>query len=273
MTRYLLKPVFYAFIMLTGLSAHGADSRAMPDTSGFRVMTYNIHHANPPSREAEGTIDLQAIARVINREKPDLVALQEIDVHTGRSGRDIDEAATLARLTGMHFHFTRALAYQGGEYGVAVLSRFPVTDTFSYKLPVGNDKKEETRVLCLIRLQFPGGRNLYFGSTHLGLSEDTRVLQANKLTEIAGTLSGPMIIGGDFNAHPDSEPLKILTRVFTRSCTTGCGFTISAQNPRNKIDYVMYRPGEAFRVTGHQVIRESYASDHLPYVVDFMWER
>ncbi|MBX6361431.1 MAG: endonuclease/exonuclease/phosphatase family protein [Acidobacterium ailaaui] len=160
------------------------NSGVIGDTSGLRVMTYNIHHGNPPSKAAEGTIDLRAIANVINKAKPDLVALQEVDVNTTRSGIDVNEAEALAKLTGMHFHFSQALNYQGGKYGDAVLSRFPIADTFSYQLPIIKGTNEEIRVLSMIKVKLPGNKVILFGSTHLGLSEDTRILQAKSLVKI-----------------------------------------------------------------------------------------
>lgn len=240
-----------------------------PDTSGLRVMTYNIHHANPPSKAEDSTIDLKAIATVINNAKPDLVALQEIDVNNTRSGIDVNEAEVLAKLTGMYFHFTGAFAYRGGEYGDAVLSRFPIKDTFNYHLPIVEGTKEEVRTLCLIKVQLPNNKEIYFGSTHLGLSEETRILQAKEIVKIVKTLSLPLIVGGDFNALPDSKPIQILDKVLNRSCITNCGFTISAQNPRHKIDYIMYRPKDIFHVSNYNIIHETYASDHFPVVVEF----
>ncbi|MBX6361432.1 MAG: endonuclease/exonuclease/phosphatase family protein [Acidobacterium ailaaui] len=230
-------------------------------------MTYNIHHGNPPSKAAEGTIDLRAIANVINKAKPDLVALQEVDVNTTRSGIDVNEAEALAKLTGMHFHFSQALNYQGGKYGDAVLSRFPIADTFSYQLPIIKGTNEEIRVLSMIKVKLPGNKVILFGSTHLGLSEDTRILQAKSLVKIVQSLKLPLVVGGDFNAFPESKPIQILDEVFTRSCTSDCGFTSSAQNPRHKIDYIMYRPKERFTVSSYEIIQETYASDHFPILV------
>src|SRR5688572_7970801 len=95
--------------------------------SMIRVMTYNVHHCNPPS--VPGKIDVEAIAKLINTARPDLVALQEIDVFTDRSGKTLHQARELARLTGMYSFFGKALDFQGGEYGVAILSRFPLRDS------------------------------------------------------------------------------------------------------------------------------------------------
>lgn len=232
----------------------------------LHVMTYNIHHANPPSRSKDSLIDLKAVARVINEAKPDLVALQEVDVHNARAGLQVNEAAELGRLTGMHYYFTRAMYYRGGEYGDAVLSRFPIVDTIGRRLPIVEGTKEEVRSLSMVKVALPDHRELYFASTHLGLSEQTRILQARALVEIVKALPGPLILCGDLNARPESRPIAILDSVLTRSCRTGCELTIPTRHPMAKIDYILVRPGASFRVLSQKTIPETYASDHLPVV-------
>ena len=69
----------------------------------LRVLCYNIHHANPPSQP--DSIDIGAIATVIRNQQPDLVALQELDVYTTRSGKTLHQAEELGRLTGMNAFF------------------------------------------------------------------------------------------------------------------------------------------------------------------------
>lgn len=96
-------------------SACSATKPGKSNSIKIKVFTYNIHHANPPSKV--GLIDLPAIAKVINESKADIVGLQELDVHTTRSGRELDEAVELGRLTGMHHYFVKAIDYAGGEYG------------------------------------------------------------------------------------------------------------------------------------------------------------
>src|SRR5690606_41175307 len=64
----------------------------------LKVLSYNIHHANPPSKP--DVIDMEAIARVINDSGADIVGLQEVDIHVSRSEM-INQAEKLAELTGM----------------------------------------------------------------------------------------------------------------------------------------------------------------------------
>ncbi len=124
--------------------------------TNLKILTYNIHHANPPSKP--NVIDVAAIAKVINEQQPDLVALQEIDVHTDRSGKALNQAEEIARLTGMKFYFARAIDYAGGEYGVAILSKFPMEKMTNNPLPTAEGTGGEHRTLATaITFGFEGG--------------------------------------------------------------------------------------------------------------------
>lgn len=237
------------------------------DSSGLRVLCYNIHHCNPPSKP--GLIDLDAIAKVINDSKPDLVALQEVDVHTGRSGSGLHQAEELARKTGMQSYFAKAIDYDGGEYGVAILSRFPMESTMKFELPTATGTNGEPRILATAVITLPGKKKIRFACTHLDAQKNdtNRVLQMARINEILENETMPVIIAGDFNATPESRIINELDRDFKRSCLTGCGFTIPQVNPTKTIDYIAFKPGNAFTVVQHIVINEPYASDHLPVFV------
>lgn len=234
------------------------------DTVDFIVMSYNIHHANPPSKP--GVIDLDAIANVIKQQKVDVVALQEVDVHTSRSGTALDEAEELARLTGMKAYFGKSIDYGGGEYGVAILSKFPMEDMKNTPLPTDETTNGEHRTLASVTLTLPGNKKIIFGCTHLDAqsTDINRQLQIKKILEVLKKETLPVIIAGDLNAVPTSDVITQLDSYFTRSCTTGCPFTIPAVNPNKTIDYIAYAPASKFTVISHTVVDEKYASDHRP---------
>ena len=265
----------WAVILLPNISAcrnSKAAAAATGDPSDIiRVMSYNIHHANPPSKAKDSTIDIQAMADVIIKAKPDLVALQEVDNHTTRSGINLNQAQELGRLTGMHFYFSRSMDYRGGQYGNAVLSRFPILDTMHFELPPQNGFSGEVRSVGIIKVKLPGKKNIHFASTHLDATKDetNRLWQAKKIIEVVESLQLPFIIAGDFNARPDSKTISLLDQYFTRSCITDCPPTIPVVNPRSTIDYIMYRPAGSFETLYVKTINEPYASDHLPVVAEF----
>lgn len=261
--------IFFAIILfpqfLFGTTATTNDGK---DT--LRIITYNIHHANPPSKPA--IIDLKAIAAVINTYKPDLVALQEVDVNNRRSGRNLNEATALGNLTGMHAHFVKAIDYEDGAYGVAILSKWPLQGVDSLKLPMADSSNGEPRVLAIITVEPKPGKALVFASTHLDLKEQNRVLQAKAIVEKLNTYSQPVILGGDFNAKPGSDVIDYFDKYFLRSRTAGnAAFTIPEINPNREIDFIMFKPNKHFKSIRHEVIKEPYASDHLPVLVELTY--
>ena len=180
------------FILLMLMSGCGKTQRKVAksqdaiesDSSELRVLCYNIHHCNPPSKP--GLIDMDAIAKVINHSKPDIVALQEVDVHTGRSGSGLHQAKELARKTGMQSYFAKAIDYDGGEYGVAILSRFPMESTMKFELPTSAGTNGEPRVLATAGITLPGKEKIRFAGTHLDAQKNdpTRVLQMARINDI-----------------------------------------------------------------------------------------
>ncbi|GAB3932462.1 endonuclease/exonuclease/phosphatase family protein [Larkinella terrae] len=242
----------------------GSENRPAKKAKTLTVMTYNIHHCNPPSAGAK--IDVEAIARVIRKEKPDFVALQEVDVNTERSGKGLNQARELARLTGMNFFFSKAIDHQGGDYGVAVLSRFPILDSTRFPLPVDPVIKGEPRTVAAVTVEIAKGRKVIFASTHLDLKEPNRMTQSELIVKHFENAGLPMILGGDFNALSDSRVIQYLDQHFVRSCQA-CAPTIPVEKPNRAIDFIMYKPGETFKTLSTKVIDEQYASDHLPVVV------
>ncbi|GAB3816766.1 endonuclease/exonuclease/phosphatase family protein [Pontibacter rugosus] len=230
----------------------------------LRVMSYNVHHCNPPSRP--DFIDIEAIVKTIQAQNPDLVALQEIDVHTQRSGPN-NQAEEIAKKLGMHYFFGKAIDYGGGAYGVAILSKFPLADTTVNKLPTKVDTNSEPRVLATAKVTLPDGTSIRFGSTHLDAQKSSvnRDMQAAEIVKIASADKLPFVIAGDFNATPGSETITLLDSHFKRSCEP-CSPTIPVNNPTKAIDFISYAPANKFRVDQQQVIGERYASDHLPIV-------
>jgi endonuclease/exonuclease/phosphatase family metal-dependent hydrolase len=237
-------------------------------TTGFdgnlRVLCYNIHHANPPSKT--NVIDMAAIANVIKQQQPHLVALQEVDVYTIRSGKSLHQAEELGHMTGMKAFFAKAINHEGGEYGVAILSKFPMEEMKNSPLPTADGTVGEHRTLATAVIILPGGKKILFANTHLDAQrQDTnRFLQINKIVEVLKQENLPVVIAGDFNAVPGTRIINTLDKHFTRTCTTDCGFTIPVTNPIRIIDFIAFSQPNQFKVVEYRVIDEKYASDHLP---------
>ena len=226
------------------------------------ALRNNVHHCNPPSKP--GLIDVDGIAKTINGQHPDLVALQEIDVETIRSGR-INEAALLAEKTGMKVYFAKAIDHDGGYYGVAILSKYPVSQMKTYKLPTEMSTKGEPRVLATARISMPNGKKILFANTHLDAQKASvnRMLQMAEINRLTDLQTMPFILAGDLNARPGSPEIDLLDTKFIRTCVD-CAFTIPVVNPKSTIDHIAFPRKSNFKIISHEVIPERYASDHLP---------
>lgn len=235
----------------------------------IRVMSYNIRIAHPPSK-GWSEVDLPAIARVIKNANPDLVALQEVDAYTERSGKKIHQASELAKMTGMNFFFAKAIDRSGGDYGVAVLSRFPIIESKGFRLPVRDTIKSEIRALAVIKVQMPDGENIVFCSTHFDhLADEDRLMQARTMTDIIEKYSAyPVIMGADFNMQPDNPVMDSIRKVLTVDCET-FPLTFPTVNPKRTIDYVLLNKAgiDKFNIVKYHTLKEEYASDHLPVEV------
>lgn len=233
-----------------------------------KVMSYNIRIASPPVK-GWGFTDLQAVANAINKEQPDLVALQEVDVYTERSGKQSHQAKELGEKTGLFYHFAKAVDRSGGDYGVAVLSRFPILKAESYRLPLTPGSKGEIRAAAVIHINL-FGEEVVFMSAHLDhLTDVDRKLQVEELNKIIRSKSKyPLIFGADLNMKPDNPVIGLLKKEVVFNCSN-CPFTFPADKPNETIDYLMLnkKAFKKYKVSDYSVGNETYASDHLPLMM------
>lgn len=227
-----------------------------PQSPEIKVMTYNIKLAGS---------GLPTIASVITGQNPDLVCLQEVDSMTNRSGSTINQADSLGKLTGMYYYFSRAMPYDGGAYGDAILSKWPIYQITHYALPPG-DSEGEPRQMAVIRTEKNGVMFNFAGThlDHLGPAHPNSLIQAGVIDSIVTTITYPFILGGDFNSIPSSTTIAKLKEQFTLGCLGACSPTSTAASPTRCIDYFMYKPGDFSVLTYGPV--STQASDHLPVV-------
>lgn len=270
MKQPLLKVSCLALSLSLGASAYPdklSPSRPDPDPeknrATIRVMSYNIHHG----RGIDEVVDLERIAEVIRREKPDVVALQEVDRGVRRTdGRDLP--AELAELTGMRVFFGANLEFQGGDYGNAILSRFPASSEANTHFRML--REGEQRGVLQVVLEAEGGAFLFM-NTHIDYRPDDteRLLNVEQLKEIVASYDSlPVIITGDFNDLPGSRTHLRMKDFLTDAWEVageGDGFTYRADRPEKRIDYVF----TSEEITPKSArVPQTLASDHLPLVVD-----
>jgi endonuclease/exonuclease/phosphatase family metal-dependent hydrolase len=229
-----------------------------------KVMTYNIHVGVGMDKK----LDLQRIADVINLEKPDLVGLQEVDRNVKRS-EGKDEIAELAAMTRMDFAFAPNLDYQGGKYGVAILSRWPIKNTVHRMFQ--NKREAERRGMLRVEVEFQG-RTINFVTTHLDYQyEDGRLFETEQLLKFLEGMNGPLIVVADFNDTPARGAYKLMRTRFDDAWLTSHarsdGFSYPADKPVKRIDHIFYRAGDGLRAKKARVV-STLASDHVPVVAE-----
>jgi endonuclease/exonuclease/phosphatase family metal-dependent hydrolase len=252
--------ILAAMTLATSLPAQ--ESAAKPT---LRILCYNIHYG----QGNDGVYDLERLAEVIKAVKPDLVALQEVDVMVRRSGK-VHQASKLGELCGLKTFYGPTQHYEGGLYGNAVLTNLPVLDVLIHPLPYTEATPELTtypRAAIAVTVTGPDGKPLRFISTHFQHNvESDRVNQAHAINELFAADGDeiPTILAGDMNATPDAEPVKVLLTKWQNAIDEAAAPTVPSQNPTSRIDYIFYRPGTHFRVEETRVIDEPMASDHRP---------
>lgn len=224
----------------------------------LRVVSYNIRHG----RGMDGEVNLERTAAVLRQLTPDIVALQEVDNGVARSG-GADQAAVLAGLLGMEHAFGAFMDYQGGQYGMAMLSRHPIVRVDPVRLPEGN----EPRVALAVELEVPGRGRVMVVNVHFDWVSDDgfRYAQAEHLVAYLDALDIPYLLVGDFNDVPSSRTLGLFrTRGMEVAKPAGAAFTFPSGEPTKEIDYLFAAPAAAWSVGVAEVIAEREASDHRP---------
>jgi endonuclease/exonuclease/phosphatase family metal-dependent hydrolase len=234
----------------------------------LRVLTYNIHHGEG----IDGRLDLSRLAGVVTSVHPDLVALQEVDERTERAS-GVDELAELARLTDLHGEFGKAMDYLGGEYGVAVLSRWPLLRIHNDPLP--NLAEHEPRTALTVEVAVgDGGPRVEFTCTHLdqGRDPENRLAQVRYLNDrLVREDDQATILAGDMNARPDTPVMDLLLARWTNPPAVDPSPISPSGRPRMRVDYVLIRPAARWRVVESSIVDETVASDHRPLLVVLEW--
>ncbi len=222
----------------------------------MRVMTYNIR-LGVESSLAEIAADIE-VAGI-----PDVLALQEVGDHW-RMGEKVDQAEAIAQALGLTFHtFAGALTDdEGGRYGIALASAWPLEEVQVFELPVDAD---EQRVCLLAKTN-----EVWVLNTHLSIETAERGSQAVVVGELAQKLLEPVLVMGDLNDQPGSATVRLvrggLTDCFDAS-GEGPEVTFSVEDPQRRIDYIFCGGGIA--PSGPcRVVREAAASDHFPLVAE-----
>lgn len=221
----------------------------------LRLMTYNIKNANG----MDDVCDFQRVANVINNASPDVVAIQEVDSMTNRSGQRyvLGEVAERAQ---MYAYFAPAIDYDGGKYGIGLLTKQKPLRLQTVPLP----GREEARTLIWAEFE-----DYIYCAVHLSLTEEDRMKSLEIVKSLTASCRKPLFIAGDMNAEPDSDFIKELQKDF-HVLSDLKQPTFPAPAPKETIDYITALKSSAngFALISAQVLDEPVASDHRPILVE-----
>ncbi|HRN57362.1 MAG TPA: endonuclease/exonuclease/phosphatase family protein [Agriterribacter sp.] len=231
----------------------------------LRVMSYNIHHG--ADRNENNTLD--SIGYFIRDTKPDIVGLQEVDSICERSGK-VDQMKKLGAITGMYYAFVRHFPYQGGAYGVGVLSRYPIEKVEPKVLRLlKKGPNGESVSMLFATVQIKKKKKILFATAHYSAyDKTTRTSQVNETLNYLSESKLPVVFTGDLNATPDTDEIQLLQQHLRTTDALGT-FTFPDITPVKKIDYILISPSALRRikkVTAPQV----HYSDHLPFVANIV---
>jgi len=251
----MIKCIFFVFVFCI--------SSSLFSQTTLNVLTYNILHG----ANTDGSNNYDKIAEIIKSVNPDLVALQEVDFKTNRANK-VDLAAEIGLRTNMFPIFGKAMDFDSGEYGVAILSKNVILCSQNTLLPfnLGNEPRAVLQILTTL----DSGDTISFVCSHLDYKPNSleRVEQVNKINELYSTNKYPTILAGDFNDVPNSNAINILEKFWQPTYDKlNPELTFPSKNPNRKIDYIMLNKNNNWEVLSKKVICDSVATDHCGYFV------
>lgn len=227
---------------------------SMNDTTPvIKVMTYNIHRGI----NKNGELDLDGIAEVIKNSGAEIIALQEVERFSVRTGFR-DQIKYVADKLSMKYAFGKSINILNGQYGNGILSKYPIEEYEVSELP----SEGEQRILLRAGLNIHGN-SISFYNTHLGLKQSERDIQ---IEEIIRRISEDkvFILAGDFNTRVDK--LGEINEKYIDCASfqnNDSKVTFEKEGLSERIDYLFV--SKNFEVKEYDVLK-SYASDHYPAI-------
>jgi endonuclease/exonuclease/phosphatase family metal-dependent hydrolase len=227
-------------------------------------------------KDAAGKPNLDGVAALMKSTGAEIALLQEVDRGTARSGK-VDQVQRLQELTGYSTAFAPSLLhYDGGEYGVALLSHGYVGYTSTAPLTVspaetraGGSSEPRVALVAIVNVR---DVNWHVVNTHLDPAEGTT--RAQEVGGLVGLVhdqqaaGAPLLVGGDLNSTPDNVVLAPLRAAGLRDawteCGSGDGFTYPADKPVKRIDYLFL--SGIIHCSAASVL-DTQISDHRPVLI------
>lgn len=214
----------------------------------FRIMTYNIYggRLTNPKEISDG----------IKKYEPDYIALQEVDKNTIRSSFKDFTKEMADNLGYKYYYFQKALDYQNGEFGISVISKYPIKNLYIHELPSTGAEKRQVIVTKL-------NDSLCIVNTHLGFGDDNKKQVLDLLKVIDYVPGEEKIVCGDFNLTPDTQEYSEICKEYIDTYN---------EKSEKRIDYIFLKKGENINIDEAKFVnvkndKGEELSDHRPYIV------
>ena len=228
----------------------------------FRVVSYNIRLGLDSS--------LARIAEILANLRPDIICLQEVG-NNWVMGEKVDMTATIADGLGLAYGLhVSAIVQDGGEYGIALLSKHKIVVEDRQFLPQVED---EPRVLVTARIESPDGP-VRLITSHVSVVPRDRLDQcariADWVSERAQSEPLPTLLVGDLNCELGSAELdELIERTGLRCAITEAldkhPPSFPTEQPEVAIDHILIDRSFFCVLGGVDTVA---GSDHLPVLAD-----
>jgi endonuclease/exonuclease/phosphatase family metal-dependent hydrolase len=258
--KLIFKVALFVFVLVASICCKTTQQKKSSASKTITILSYNVRNC----LGMDNVTNYQRVADVIKKIQPDIVALQELDSATSRS-KGISVLNELATLTGMIPTYRASINYQGGKYGIGVLTKQKPVKVQGMILP----GKEEQRSVLMVEMN-----DYVLACSHFSLTEADRLQSVEIIDQLTTKYTKAVFLASDLNDTPGSPVINAFSKnwQFLNDTTQ---LTFPANKPVKCIDFIMARKQAAysFNVSKAVVENEPVASDHLPVWVKVKIER
>jgi len=229
-------------------------------TGSVKVVSYNIKLGKEIDRAIS---ELTGVPELCGA---DIILLQEMDS---------EGTEEIARELGYNYVYFPAAIHtkHDREFGNAILTRWPITDSWKLLLPHRDPVRKNRRIAAVATIAV-GECEILTYSVHtemVWLALDRRIAQVDSVIRSVSEIHPHVIIGGDFNTESDHY-VGVAEDLFAGAgfvrASRGVGPTAKA-GPAGlfdlRFDHIFTR---GFSVIDRGKVEDIEASDHLPIWVD-----
>jgi endonuclease/exonuclease/phosphatase family metal-dependent hydrolase len=247
--------VIFLFIVTWAITFHPAEMQAervacadqspsLRSGQSIKVLTYNVQYmagknyvffydlpndAGPDERPSSQDITqtVEAVARIIRAEAPDIILLQEVDDGSARTDYEDQLARLLSLLPTAYKCHTSAFYWQAGfvphprimgavGQKLSIISKYQIVEATRYQLAIApadpiTRQFRPKRAILAARLPVEDAEDLMVLTTHLEVAWQGARLKQQEIAQIAAQLNTfdqagqPWLLGGDFNLLPPGQ--------------------------------------------------------------------